>query len=144
MKLRRTISFLLLAVYLLLAAGSALRSLSCECVAMGGHAHDKASCCRHACCAARFAVAAVPDGSFAAPCCDDRHSTEIALYTVSDTEGDKAARCAVIHLPASLAVECPCPAHAPLLRRPAIMPSVPLPAAPLPGLLGLRAPPVTV
>lgn len=143
MKLRRIISFLLLAVYLLLAAGSALRSLSCECVAMGGHAHDKASCCRHACCAARF-VAAVADGSFASPCCDDRHSTEIALYTAADEETDKSVRCAVVHLPASLAVECPCPAHTPALRHRVVARTVPLPADHTPGTPGLRAPPVTV
>lgn len=144
MKLRRIISFLLLAVYLTMAAGPALRSLSCECVAMDGHARGEASCCRHACCAARFVATEAGDCCLAAPCCDDRHSTEIELYTGLDSETERSVRCAVVHLPASLAVECPCPAHVPALRHNAVARTVPLPAGPASGIPGLRAPPVLV
>ena len=144
MKLRRTISFLLLALYLTMAVGPVALSLSCECVAMVGHARGEASCCRHACCASRFVASEAVDCCLAAPCCDDRHSTDNALYTAADAEGDRQLRCAVIHLPASLAAECPCPAHVPALRSRPVERPAPFPADPLLGLCGFRAPPVTV
>lgn len=150
MKLRRIISFLLLAVYLTMAAGPALRSLSCECVAMGAHVrheHHDVGCshsgCPRACCAGASDGASAPV-CVAAPCCDDRHSTEIELYTGLDSETERPVRCAVVHLPASLAVECPCPAHVPALRHNAVARTVPLPAGPASGIPGLRAPPVLV
>ena len=149
MKLRRIISLFLLAVYLILAVGPAALSLSCECVAMGAHARHAglhaSGCCAHACCAAdASADSASARASVAAPCCDDRHSTEIELYTGLGSETEKHARCIVVHLPAALAAESSCPARIPTLRRRPVERSVSLPADPSSGTPGLRAPPVLV
>lgn len=83
MKRTRYIACWLLAVYLLTAIGSACASLTCRCCVMtarteavGGHHHDHDGCCRHS------SIHTTPEQSaWDAPCCTDRHSTEIALYT---------------------------------------------------------------
>ncbi|WP_290541060.1 hypothetical protein [Alistipes sp.] len=113
MKLKRSISLLLFAVYLLATAGAALASLTCKCVAMRARTE-------HVCCCHCLHVADLPapaDGEMRAPCCGNRHSTEIGLYisTFSDNN-ERYTRCVVIDLPSALAAECPCPAHVPLLR----------------------------
>lgn len=139
MKSKRYISLLLLAVYLFATGGAAYASVSCECVSMSVRtAHV---CCHH-CCHADGAASS-GDKSLTAPCCDDRHSTEIELYTASGSDSNEhSLKCAVLDLPPALAAECPCPAHVPFLRlkvaelRAPFVPDVRL----LP--VGFRAPPV--
>ncbi|WP_418992156.1 hypothetical protein [Alistipes sp.] len=137
MKLRRYISLVLLAVYLFATGGTAYASVSCECVSK---APTVSACCHHHCtdipCGGR-------DGdSLTAPCCGDRHSTEIELYTGSGSENERGPRCVVLDLPPALAATCPCPAHVPFLR----LKAVERPAPFLPDLrilpIGFRAPPV--
>lgn len=82
MKSKRYIACWLLVVYLLTAIGPAYASLTCRCTVMKArteaigccHHHDHADC--HA------SAETTPErAELSAPCCDDRHSTEIALYT---------------------------------------------------------------
>ena len=82
MKLKRSISLLLLAVYLFATAGTALASLTCKCVAMKARTE-------HACCCHCLHVADLPaaaGGEMRAPCCGNHHSTEIELYTGSSSD----------------------------------------------------------
>ena len=113
MKLKRSISLLLLAVYLFATAGTALASLTCKCVAMKARTE-------HACCCHCLHVADLPaaaGGEMRAPCCGNHHSTEIELYVSSSFDNnERYTRCIVLDLPPALAAECPCPAHVPFLR----------------------------
>ena len=170
MRTKRIIASWLLAVYLLTAFGAAYASLSCEC-AMGrraaavhalcacGHVHTApsgtaAACggamrcdadtaaCGHAACGPIVCGPSAADLS--APCCCDRHSTEIALYTDGASEEERSVRCAVLLLPPDAAAVCPCPAHRPAMRRRAVEPPAPcLPATEFPAT-GFRAPPASV
>ena len=109
MKLKRSISLLLLAVYLFATAGTALASLTCKCVAMKARTE-------HACCCHCLHVADLPaaaGGEMRAPCCGNHHSTEIELYVSSSFDNnERYTRCIVLDLPPALAAECPCPACA--------------------------------
>lgn len=87
MKRTRYIACWLLVVYLLTAVGPACASLTCRCrvmtartEAVDGH-HRGHGCCCHS-------IRTTPEQSacLAAPCCTDRHSTEIALYTDGSDE----------------------------------------------------------
>ena len=117
MKLKRSISLLLLAVYLFATAGTALASLTCKCVAMKARTE-------HACCCHCLHVADLPaaaGGEMRAPCCGNHHSTEIELYVSSSFDNnERYTRCIVLDLPPALAAECPCPAHVPFLREKAV------------------------
>ncbi len=143
---RRYISLLLLAVYLLAAGGGAYVSLSCRCIAEKhacAQVHGCHGCADHGACGR----CVFDDGAaqtLEAPCCGDRHSTEIDLYTGAHSDYEKAVRCVVTLLPPSLAAECPCPAHVPALRRRSVERPAPVPAAPLLEFAGLRAPPASV
>ena len=86
MRGKRFISTLLLTVYLLAVSGAAWASLSCDCVTMHARTAHVHSCRCHCSCHhhVRAAHDAPADGvSLTAPCCDDRHSTEIELYTAA-------------------------------------------------------------
>jgi len=136
MRVRRVISLLLLAVYLTAVGGASFASLTCRCVM-----------CHHASCPYRTRAAVCPapqDNSlWSAPCCSDRHSTEIDLYTAgSQDDNVRYLRSLVIDLPADLAAECPCPAHCPALRHAPDLRPTPLRPNPVPACRGLRAPPV--
>ncbi len=89
MKRTRYIACWLLVVYLLTAIGPACASLTCRCwvmtartEAVDGHHHGHDGCCCHK------SIRTTPEQSacWAAPCCTDRHSTEIALYTNGNDE----------------------------------------------------------
>ncbi len=89
MKRTRYIACWLLVVYLLTAIGPACASLTCRCrimtartEAVDGHHHGHDGCSRH--CSIR--TTAEQSACWAAPCCTDRHSTEIALYTNGSDE----------------------------------------------------------
>ena len=128
MKLKRSISLLLLAVYLFATAGTALASLTCKCVAMKARTE-------HACCCHCLHVADLPaaaGGEMRAPCCGNHHSTE--RYT----------RCIVLDLPPALAAECPCPAHVPFLREKVAERRTPFVREASACSVGFRAPPVLV
>lgn len=144
MKPRNLISLWLLVVYLTATGGVSLAPLSCRC-AMRRTIH----LCGHGACACchRQAPQSAPsaDGAMSAPCCGDRHATEIDLYTSGDPDRSiRQVRCPITDLPDALAAECPCPAHIPALRH-AVLPR---PAPPLarcvPQPRGLRAPPALV
>lgn len=93
MKLKRSISLLLLAVYLFATAGTALASLTCKCVAMKARTE-------HACCCHCLHVADLPaaaGGEMRAPCCGNHHSTEIELYVSSSFDNnERYTRCIVL------------------------------------------------
>lgn len=130
---------MLLAVYLFATGGAAYASVSCKCVSMSVRtAHV---CCHH--CHHADEAAPSADKSLAAPCCGDRHSTEIELYTGSGSDSnDRTLKCAVLDLPPALAAECPCPAHVPFLRQTVAERDAPF----IPDVrhlpVGFRAPPV--
>lgn len=139
MKLKRYISLLLLAVYFFATGGTAYASVSCECVSMSVRtAHV---CCHH-CHLAGEATPCSGGKSLTAPCCDDRHSTEIELYTGSGQDNERVLKCIVLDLPPALAAECPCPAHVPFLRQTVAERDAPF----IPDVrhlpVGFRAPPV--
>lgn len=141
MKLRNFISLVLLSVYLFAVSAPAFASLSCHCIGEKQIAGQH-MCCNHGdhCSHEGDLLAAKAD--LAAPCCSDHHSTEITLYTGSAFEGDRLVKCAVVCLPPSLAVECPCPEHTPLRREKTAEQRAPFvqEACVLPS--GFRAPPV--
>ena len=102
MKARRSlIALALLAVYLLMTAGTAAASLSCECLASPVRA---AHLCNHGCPVS--GAEPVADGMFGGVCCDDLHSTDIELYLSASDDGGKCVRCVVTDLPPALAA-CP-------------------------------------
>ena len=85
MKLKRSISLLLLAVYLFATAGTALASLTCKCVAMKARTE-------HACCCHCLHVADLPaaaGGEMRAPCCGN-HQIELANAQLAAWEANNA------------------------------------------------------
>lgn len=166
MKLRRYIAFVLCTLYIAATAGVALASVTCKCIGMrrGAVEHLCQACSCHTAAARPAALddrtdAACGSSSELSGCrdvcgcaigggCDcTRHSTKIELYTSShsdDNDSEKALRCIVSQLPASLAAECPCPAHLPALRRGVVLPPLPV-LREIPRVVeGLRAPPALV
>lgn len=139
MKLKRYISLLLLAVYLFATAGASLVSLTCKCVSMKERTEHL--CCHH--CQHTADASAAADGVMRAPCCGNHHSTDIELYVFQHSDnGEKHIRCVVTDLPPALAVECPCPAHVPLLREKAAERQTPFVPEAYMLPVGFRAPPV--
>lgn len=77
------------AVYLLMTVGPAFASLSCRCMIMD--AHTETACCHHH---SPVATDEVPEhAEWDAPCCCDRHSTKIVLYT--NETNDRTDRIAI-------------------------------------------------
>lgn len=139
MNLRRVIAFVLLAFYLFTVGGEAAAALSCDCVRMHahpGHEHPHCICCVH-----HETAATGGSADLTAPCCDDSHSTEIALYTALSSVLDKAARRIVLALPPTLAAELPAVAEQLLHRCDAAERSTALPDDGLLRTAALRAPP---
>ena len=142
---KRYIAQLLLAVYLLATGGAAYASLSCRCMGAAGCGAV------HICCAdcdhdhddrhhdEQFGA------EWSAPCCDDRHSTEIDLYMGASYDGKHAVRCAVLALPHCMAAAQAARLAAPKFRKERIVaPDIPIPPAPSLRAAGLRAPPASV
>ena len=144
MNRRNLISLWLLVVYLAATGGVSFASLSCRCATRLTRPTMHHCACTH-CARHRHAVRqSLPAAGTAlsAPCCSDRHSTEIDLYTSGNPDrSESAVLIQITDLPDGLAAECPCPAHVPALRHPAL----PRPAPPLTDCVrqprGLRAPP---
>ena len=93
MKPKRYIACWLLVVYLLTAIGPAYASLTCRCTVM--KARTEAVCCHHhghAHC--HVSESTMPEHSaWEAPYCNDRHSTDIELYTDgTDNRTDKTVQ----------------------------------------------------
>ena len=106
MSKKHLIAAWLLAVYLLMAVGPAWASLSCHClrhhaesgqadVCCAHHPHQHGHSTQHEVCAACDVLAHAP--TWSAPCCSDRHSTDIALYTNDDDRSERLF--APAHLP---------------------------------------------
>lgn len=139
MKLKRLISLLLLAIYLMAAGGPAYVSLSCKCVAMSAHADHV--CCHH--CQQHADSADPARESVKAPCCGNHHSTEIELYTGSSSDNhQKFTRCAVTDLPPALIAEAPVVADLTLCCEKVTECSTPFVMRGHVRSAGLRAPPV--
>lgn len=100
MRLKRYIALLTAAIYCFAIVAPAHASVTCECVTRGAAA-------AHACCTHCLGGDCSPEGvHIAAPCCDDRHSTEIALYTfASEEDNAPVRRIAALDLPEALAAE---------------------------------------
>lgn len=138
MKVRKFISLLLLAAYLFATVGAAVASVTCHCVTMKPRAAQHL-CYSHCQLPAHMQPA---DGEFRDHCCGNHHSTEIALYTSSNSDdSEKYVKCVVCDLLPSMAVECPCPAHVPALRRGPVPRPDPQPSDGFAEAVGLRAPP---
>ena len=135
MKARRSlIALALLAVYLLMTAGTAAASLSCECLASPVRA---AHLCNHGCPVS--GAEPVADGMFGGVCCDDLHSTDIELYLSASDDAGKCVRCVVTDLPPALAA-CPEPADMQALRPVAAERRTPFVTDPALPAVGFRAP----
>ncbi len=104
MRLKRYIALLTAAIYCFAIVAPAHASVTCECVTRGAAA-------AHACCTHCLSGDCSPEGvHIAAPCCEDRHSTEIALYTfASEEDNAPVRRIAALDLPEALAAESTCP-----------------------------------
>lgn len=138
MKLKRLISLLLLAIYLMAAGGPAYVSLSCKCVAMTAHVSH--ACCHHC---QHNDDASGARGALQAPCCGNHHSTEIELYTGSASDNhQKSTRCAVTDLPPALIAEAPVAADLTLCCEKVTECSTPFVMRGHVRSAGLRAPPV--
>lgn len=141
MKARKRISLLLLAAYLFATVGVAVASLTCHCVAA------KAAAVEHLCCShCQHPDTALPaDSEMHAPCCGNRHSTEVDLYTSTHLEeNEQSVKCAVCDLP-FFAMTGESFVSLPLLSARAcgtICLSVPPLRSAVSECFGLRAPPV--
>ncbi|WP_295940360.1 hypothetical protein [uncultured Alistipes sp.] len=141
MKLKRIISLLFLAVYMMATAGPAYVSLSCKCVAAKEHA---AHVCCHDCGQHHHDNTATAHESVKSDCCGNHHSTEIELYTGFTSDNtEKYTRCAVIDLPPALMAEAPAAADLTLCCEGATERHVPLIEQTHIRCAGLRAPPVS-
>lgn len=138
MKLKRSIAFLLLAVYLFAVGGQAGIVLSCKCVHL--RAHVEACCCH--CSQNAHSVAA--GMSLKAPCCGNHHSTDIALYTGASPDNDRLAKRIVTELPPAIVAEAPVVADEPAVYEYVVERQTPFDGEVHLFSSGLRAPPVLV
>lgn len=140
MPLKRHIARLLLTVYLLAVGSVAWTSLSCPCVAKSVERHAT-SCC----CCTHSADHLADKEHLSAPCCDNHHSTEIALYTNPFPQDDeRGVKRVVTQLP--LFVPHICPLQSPERYSAAVIVArdCPLLLPDFPQGCPLRAPPVLV
>lgn len=93
MRTKRYIACWLLVVYLLTAIGPAYASLTCRCTAMKART-EAVCCCHHGHAHCHVSDSTAPaQSAWEAPCCNDRHSTEIELYTNgADDRTDKTVQ----------------------------------------------------
>lgn len=95
------IALLLTAVYCFAAGGPAVASLLCRCMV----ANDRVE---SFCCCSLLHVDTQGEHFADGPCCSDKHSTDVALYTFAAEGMEKAVkRLHVNELPPSLAAEAP-------------------------------------
>lgn len=102
-KERYGVALVLFAVYLLGVGGTALSSLLCPCVEL--HRHSTSCCHDHGHTHTDMhPLAAAHDSDLSLPCCDDRHSNRVALYTSTDDE-QRLTKIAMRSLPPMLYAE---------------------------------------
>lgn len=100
---RYGVALVLFAVYLLGVGGTALSSLLCPCVEL--HRHSTSCCHDHGHTHTDMhPLAAAHDSDLSLPCCDDRHSNRVALYTSTDDE-QRLTKIAMRPLPPMLYAE---------------------------------------
>ena len=100
---RYGVALVLFAVYLLGVGGTALSSLLCPCVEL--HRHSTSCCHDHGHTHTYMhPLAAAHDSDLSLPCCDDRHSNRVALYTSTDDE-QRLTKIAMRPLPPMLYAE---------------------------------------
>ena len=112
MRTKRCIACWLLVVYLLTAVGPAYASLTCRCTVMKARTETVCGCHHgHAHCHVSHGTAPAKS-AWEAPCCNDRHSTDIELYTGgTDDRTDKTVLpVSSPLLPDDLTVAAPAPA----------------------------------
>lgn len=86
-------ALVLCTAYLMWVGGVALSSLLCPCVEL--HQHSEHCCHDHSHSHPDMhPLQAAHDADFSAPCCDDRHSNSIVLYTVGE-DGERLAKSAL-------------------------------------------------
>ena len=141
----RYIAWFLCAVYLAVTACPAAASLTCECLTAHAAAESACGgCCAHVGAHICTEAAACPaDGALSAPCCTDRHSTDIELYTAS-SDSESPCKCAVLVLPHCIQAARAAQLSAPKFRKEHPEPPAVLPQVPCLHVAGLRAPPVSV
>ena len=101
--MQQLVAWVLCVVYLVGVGGVALKSLLCPCVEL--HQHEATCCHDHGHTHADMhPLAAAHTDDLSAPCCDDRHSNRIELYTSSQDE-ERAAKIVVRNLPPMLFAE---------------------------------------
>ncbi|MBQ8581362.1 MAG: hypothetical protein IJ478_04675 [Alistipes sp.] len=139
-KVRQMVAMVLCAVYLLGVGGAALSSLLCPCVewhhhtAQCNHDHGHQHLDMHP-------LQAAHDADFSAPCCDDRHSNNVQLYTASSDE-ERVSKLFLPELPVALFEPQPELQHLASLCCGRCFEQLPLPYSRVVPTKGLRAPPV--
>lgn len=102
-RMRYGVALVLVAVYLFGVGGTALSSLLCPCVEL--HRHSTTCCHDHGHTHTDMhPLAAAHDSDLSLPCCDDRHSNRVALYTSADDE-QRLTKVAMRPLPPMLYAE---------------------------------------
>lgn len=83
--MRQLMALVLCAAYLMWVGGAALSSLLCPCVEL--HQHSEQCCHDHGHTHPDMhPLQAAHDADLSLPCCDDRHSNEILLYTQGEDD----------------------------------------------------------
>ena len=83
--MRQLMAWVLCAAYLMWVGGAALSSLLCPCVEL--HQHSEQCCHDHGHThPGMHPLQAAHDADLSLPCCDDRHSNEILLYTQGEDD----------------------------------------------------------
>ncbi|MBR5464200.1 MAG: hypothetical protein IKU77_00165 [Alistipes sp.] len=99
------VAVVLCAVYLLGVGGTALSSLLCPCVEL--HQHSESCCHDHGHSHTDIhPLAAAHEHDWSLPCCDDRHSNRIQLYTANE-DTERWAKVVVRNLPPMIFAEQP-------------------------------------
>ncbi|MBQ8652095.1 MAG: hypothetical protein IJ477_02125 [Alistipes sp.] len=84
-RMRQLMALVLCAAYLMWVGGAALSSLLCPCVEL--HQHSEQCCHDHGHTHPDMhPLQAAHDADLSLPCCDDRHSNEILLYTQGEDD----------------------------------------------------------
>lgn len=140
-RMRHMVAWVLCMVYLVGVGGVALSSLLCPCVEL--HHHSEVCCHDHGHTHPDMhPLQAAHDADFSAPCCDDRHSNRVQLYTVGE-DMERTMKSAVRDLPTVLLADLQLTDPAlPGVKWEALSERVPRPQPCVVQLKALRAPPV--
>lgn len=103
--MRQLMALVLCAAYLMWVGGAALSSLLCPCVELHQHSEQ---CCHDHTHPDMHPLQAAHDADLSLPCCDDRHSNEILLYTQGE-DGERQTKSPVRELQPMLQAEIEAP-----------------------------------